>query len=70
MTASPLVIISLDEEDARIHKHEITLERAKRTKEERQRQREEEAQRVEEAERVHREAEAKKAQRDMEAEEA
>ena len=67
MTASSLVIIMSDEEDACIHEHKIALERAK---EERQRQREEEAQRAEEAERVRREAEAKKAWRDVEAKEA
>ena len=70
MTASPPVIISSDEEDARIREHEITLERAKWVKEEIQRQREEEAQKAEEAKRVHREVEAEKAWRDVEAEEA
>ena len=66
MTARPPAIISLDEEDACIHEHEIALEGAKCAKEERQRQREE----AEEAERVCREVGAKKAQRDTEAKEA
>ena len=41
MSASLPVIISLDEEDARICKHEVMLERAKQVKEEQQRQQEE-----------------------------
>ena len=43
MSASPLVIIMSDEEDAWICEHEVALEKVKRAKEEWQRQWEEEA---------------------------
>ena len=70
MSASPPIVILSDEEDARIHEHEVVLEKAKHVKEERQRQREEEAQKVVEAEQACKEVEAEKAWRDVEAEEA
>ena len=68
MSASPPMVISSDEEDACIYKHKVALEKAKRMKEEWQRQREEEAQKAAEAECVHKEAEAEKVCREVEAE--
>ena len=44
MSASPPTISMLNEEDAHIHKHKVTLDKAKHAKEEWQRQWEEEAQ--------------------------
>ena len=70
MSASLLVIILSDKEDAQICKHEVALEKAKCVKEEWQRQWEEEAQKAEEAKRKWREAEAEKARREAEAEKA
>ena len=70
MSASLPVIVSSDEEDARIHEHEIALERVKHMKEECQRQQEEEARKAAEAKHVCKEVEAEKAQRDAEVEEA
>ena len=67
---SPPTILMSDEEDTRIHKHEVALVKVKCMKKEWQRQWEEEAWQVDKAERVWREAEAEKAQRDVEAEEA
>ena len=59
MSATLPTIFMSDKEDAWIHEHEISIKKAK---EERQRQWEERAQRVEEAKRVQRQAEAEKAQ--------
>ena len=68
MSMSLPTISILNEEDARIHKHEIAITKAKHAKEEWQRQCKEEARQAAEAERV--QVEAKKAWRDAEAEEA